>query len=698
MNAFTTPVAPTSINSDVVLASKLITVPSDLALFSPALPKLPIIFGRNKDYAFEYEWAPLSFFWLARCMGLSTNSDVREGLKGRITHLSRLYSFPKDLCKHLEAFGERDNSDWVARIPEIKGVRALQYTLNLSEAEYRVVAFIFLCSNSRLLGVLVDFFSKVYSNESQRDIVSKFLGISLNDLKQALSEKSMVVQMRLTKGADRIFSPCFTGFLAMPSSISDRIKACESVEQNILSDLLTSSTKTDLTIDDFDFVGEQLDLIKACVKDASSINGSPFNVLFVGPPGTGKTELARVLAASVDANLYEVPVINKEDPEQVVSYRLAEYVRMNTMLNLSRKEHILFDEVEDVLEISDKKDKQKAWVNNILERRNTTTYWVCNSADKFDAAFLRRFDYVLHMPRLDYRSRIKMMNDAFLPLGAKPQYLKSIAAQAASTPALIKRIKNLVARVQRTSMSVESALKIYFASVPAWYSEELGEFSIKHCRSSGFLSVVDLAKHCQKNSDIKVLINGRSGSGKSALSQFLCFDCNESTSLFETTVLCGEDPDYFFSIIEDYFIKAKSSRGMLVLDDLDHLMTVADRITPSLPLFVKWLVRQMRNFSYPMVATITDQQAIAAFPELEAAFDGQITLKDWKVNAVQPCVDNFTATHAISPALIEDGISTTPNNLIRGLRQCRLSNEMTPMTASLQPKALVGIGFLAKVS
>jgi hypothetical protein len=368
------------------------------------------------------------------------------------------------------------------------------------------------------------------------------------------------------------------------------------------------------------------------------------------------------------------------------------------MLNNSPKAHILFDEVEDVLEISKNRDKQKAWINTILERRNTTTYWVCNSIQHFDSSFLRRFDYVVHMPTLDYRSRIKMMNAAFIPFGVNPHYLKSIATQATRTPALVQRIKGLVDRVQSTSVSAEAALKTCFPSVPAWYSEELGEFSIEHCNSNGFLSLSDLRQHCHQNNSVRALVTGSGGMGKSALIRYLCFECNESTSLHTALDLCNVHPNLFVENIEQKFRAAKRNRQMLVLDDIDHLLQSAESLTPNVSLFVKWLAQQIRDFNYPLLVTATEPRAINAHSELKLALDGHITLTPWPTASILPHVNKFAAHHKLKSVGIDAHVSTSPELLIKALRQCRLQNSMTPINQLLHRHTSSNMGFLAKVS
>jgi hypothetical protein len=186
--------------------------------------------------------------------------------------------------------------------------------------------------------------------------------------------------------------------------------------------------------------------------------------------------------------------------------------------------------------------------------------------------------------------------------------------------------------------------------------------------------------------------------GKSALGKFLCFESNQSTSLHKAVDLCRVHPDLFLGSIEQHFAHAKYYSSMLVLDDLDHLINAASQLTPSVPLFVKCLAELISDFNYPLVATMTDARVVNAYPELVAAFDGQITLTPWQANTVQSYVNKFAANNEIPPTVTAGNISTTPKELISALRQCRLQNDMAPIQDLLRAKSSSDIGFLAKVS
>jgi DNA replication protein DnaC len=666
---------------------------------SPALPQLPVTFDSVEHDSFEAMYAPLSFFWLARVFNLSGNKESKEKLMMRIRHLTKLYNFPEDLFEQLVAFGDDKRVNWSPRVPEVVGVRALQRQLELSEQEYRILVFAFLSSHSRLIGTLREFIEKTFSSDSQLDIVCKLVGIDRAQFAVLTSDQSTIVQMHLTGPAPYSFVMESIERFYMHADVLAGVVKATSIHDDILAGLLTPCAPAKLTIDQFDHVGQRLQLLKSCVLDATNNNGKPLSVLFVGKPGTGKTELAKALAASVDASLYEVAVADDNNRKEANgAYRLGEYLRMSNMLKNSPHSHILFDEVEDVLNERENANRRKGWINQTLEQRVATTYWVCNSVDDFDEAFLRRFDYVLHMPTLDYRSRVRMMRDAFTNHDISKQRIHELAAQRINTPATIERLAKLAERIKHSDLDADQLLDMALPNAPSWYSKELGEFNLEHCQSQSSLPLQQLVSFCQQNQNMRLVISGDNGTGKTALARHLCFECNQSTRFYAADNFLINDPNMFHSVIESAFEQATIKHEMLVIDEVDQLLLTAMRIMPNAKSFARWLGGQIRDFRYPLAMTLSDDRALSDYPEISNAFDLSLKLTAWPATVIQDFSDRFAQLNKLKPITVTEQLQATPQQVIKALRQCRLHGDMRYLNQALFGTSSNAIGFLARVS
>jgi SpoVK/Ycf46/Vps4 family AAA+-type ATPase len=131
------------------------------------------------------------------------------------------------------------------------------------------------------------------------------------------------------------------------------------------------------------------------------------NILLHGPPGTGKTELAKVLAQAAGTQLFSVGEADEDGQEpsrwdRVTAYKLAQRVvgrRFDTVL--------LFDEMEDLIgatrpsndDYFSARDGSKVFINRMLETNPAPTIWTTNAIGNVDPAILRRMSFVL---KLDY--------------------------------------------------------------------------------------------------------------------------------------------------------------------------------------------------------------------------------------------------------------------------------------------------------
>ena len=74
----------------------------------------------------------------------------------------------------------------------------------------------------------------------------------------------------------------------------------------------------------------------------------------------------------------------------------------------------LLDEIEDVFNNDDnpfrKRQKNKAWINRILENNVIPTMWITNDVYSIDNAVIRRFDMSIEVPIPTKSKRIEIIN------------------------------------------------------------------------------------------------------------------------------------------------------------------------------------------------------------------------------------------------------------------------------------------------
>ncbi len=129
--------------------------------------------------------------------------------------------------------------------------------------------------------------------------------------------------------------------------------------------------------------------------------GNGLSMLFAGPPGTGKTMAAQVVANELGLEVYRV------DLSRVVSKYIGETEKnLGEIFDLAKKSNaiLLFDETDAIFakrtEVKDSHDRnanlETSYLLQKMEEHSGVSIMTTNFLENIDKAFFRRINYVVH--------------------------------------------------------------------------------------------------------------------------------------------------------------------------------------------------------------------------------------------------------------------------------------------------------------
>ncbi len=515
-------------------------------------------------------------------------------------------------------------------------VTAVAKLLDLSESERLVLAFILMLGTESTLDAAANCLGHDLDDRMADHAVATATGLPAAEAAQVLSPHSRLMSCQLLK-RDRSelrllgkWDWTSRGFAAaMREANFDPLKA--------LRDRVVPAPAPQMAWANFGHLGELGTSLRTYLSEALRTGRKGVNVLLHGPPGCGKTQLVRLLGREVGAEVYEVST-EDSDGDAIGSASRLQALRVAQEFTARRRAVLLFDEIEDVFPrpspfgFSQRGGSFKGWMNRMLEQNATLTFYLTNSVEALDPAYVRRFDFTLELKVPPQAAREAQLKD--LPIPVTPQTLARLAEHPQLTPAVIQRAAGVVATVAAATPGLDAsrqleaivnqtlraqghaALKAH-AAAPEVYDPRFIHSDIDPAALVEGLRAAGSGRLC---------LFGPPGTGKTAFALHLARSLGRGLLVRRASDLLSPFVGVAEKQIAAAFHEAAESGAVLLIDEVDSFLQDRSRAQRGWEVTqVNEFLTQLENFPGVFVASTNlidgfDPAALRRF-DLKAKFD-----------------------------------------------------------------------------
>lgn len=463
-------------------------------------------------------------------------------------------------------------------------IAQLQMLVGLSDVEAHILMFATMVHTDLVLDKMSDWVGDLTSARLYNTL-SAVLDIEEKAVRTALSPHGTLARSGLLT-VDRKERWTLAAKLDLLSDgFADNIVSNHVDSLDLLRGMVTFAAPPTLTLEDFAYVEGQVDLVRAYLERVSRTRRRGVNILVHGAPGTGKTELTRVLASALRMKLYEVTGEDAGGDAVPGEQRLRAFRAAQAFFS-ERPALVVFDEAEDVFSDGGPGERgvaqaRKAWLNRALEDNPVPTLWLSNSVDGVDAAFVRRFDMVLHMPVPPSRARSRIIREACARLVPEAVACR-LAKHATLTPGVVTRAAAVLqhasekwtperfgdALEQLVSGTLEAQGHAPLALCDPPHA--MGEFDPRFVNVN--IDLRALARGISTTRSARLCLYGAPGTGKTAFGTWLAEELECPLLLKRASDLISPYIGETERNIARVFREATRERALLLIDEADSFL------------------------------------------------------------------------------------------------------------------------------
>lgn len=473
-------------------------------------------------------------------------------------------------------------------------------SLRLNKAEQLILEF-YACSETQPpLADTARVNRKLAALDTHR-FLARILGLTSNAVARAVAPGGRLVKCGLLKKTD---NPRRISRLEFHSeTLANRLLRDSYDPGKVLQSFgVITPPPPELGLKDFPHIQATLNLLLPYLRKVQSTRRPGVNILIHGAPGTGKTQLIRVLGRALDIPVYELDTSDEDGDPLGDMRRLAALNLAHTYFS-SHPTLLVFDEAEDILTPTltnrGAANSHKGWFNKMLESNPQPVFWISNSIETLDPAFSRRFDFVLEVPIPPKAQRLKILTKEAGKL-VSPQLIEQLASVEQLAPAVVARARNVVQAIRSDipEGTCDSAFGHIIGGImkaqghPDPCDEAIrvmppGLYDIGHLNVSADLQ--QIASNLKHRPSARICLYGPPGTGKTSLGHWIANETGKPIVIRKASDLLSPYHGMTEQKIARTFETAKQDGAILLIDEVDSFLRNREDTTRS------WEVTQINE-------------------------------------------------------------------------------------------------------